>query len=472
LSAPWTILGFWNSIIGLALALVSKNPTKLVAPFLSDVDDDAPIRSRVAVAMAVRNEDAERVFARLIAVRQSLDLTGYGAQFDLHILSDTDNSEIAEQEEALFKSHRVALNGLGAARYRRRTDNAGFKAGNVWQFLEDHADGYEMFVPLDADSLMSGGAILKLVRIAEANPRLGIVQSLAVGAPAESAFGRMFQFGMRHGMRAFTLGSAWWQGDCGPFWGHNAVVRCQAFHRNCKLPKLGGRPPLGGEILSHDQLEAVMMRRAGYEVRVVPVESESFEENPVTVLDFIQREQRWCNGNMQYLRLLGMRGLERTSRFQLVQAIMMYLSAPAHDAENGWGAACRATARRRCAIWRNAQLYDRYGNRDIVLNAHGPGCGAASDDLPRWAVPWSQDWLEWPDSRCLWNGMAHRGEGVLAANTHGARAAWDFGGSSTLCGGLEPASAHRFDHSDTDGRSDGVAASWSVAGGAPVMCHP
>jgi len=155
------------------------------------------------------------------------------------------------------------------------------------------------------------------------------LQSLAVGAPANSVFGRLFQFGMRHGMRSFTLGSAWWQGDCGPFWGHNAVVRVAPFKAHCDLPKLGGKAPWGGPILSHDQIEAVLMRRAGYEVRVLPVEAESYEDNPVSILDFMTREQRWCNGNMQYWRLLGMPGLPAVSRFQLFQAILMYLSAPA-----------------------------------------------------------------------------------------------------------------------------------------------
>ncbi len=325
LSAPWTILGFWNSLLGLFLARRGGG----ALPFSEAMESNAPIRSRVAVAMAVRNEDPQRAIDRLLATRRSLDQTGQGHRVDLHIISDTNDADVAAAEERLFALHRDALDGLGVAGYRRRTSNEGYKAGNVWQFLHDQGSRYDLFVPLDADSLMSGEAIMDLVRIAEANPRIGIVQSLAVGAPAESPFGRIFQFGMRHGMRAFTLGSAWWQGDCGPFWGHNAVIRVAAFKAHCELPKLGGRPPLGGDILSHDQVEATLMRRGGYEVRVVPVECESFEENPVTILDFMTREQRWCNGNMQYWRLLGMKGLTPTSRFQLFQAIMMYLSAPA-----------------------------------------------------------------------------------------------------------------------------------------------
>ena len=163
-------------------------------------------------------------------------------------------------------------------------------------------------LPLDADSLMSGKTIVSLVRMMQAHPRLGILQSLVVGMPSTSAFARMFQFGMRHGMRSYTMGQAWWVGDCGPFWGHNAVVRIKPFIENCELPMLPGKPPLGGQVLSHDQVEATLMRRAGYEVRVLPVEDGSWEENPPTMLDFAQRDVRWCQGNMQYVKLLGTSG--------------------------------------------------------------------------------------------------------------------------------------------------------------------
>ena len=154
--------------------------------------------------------------------------------------------------------------------YRRRVRNTGFKAGNVHEFCETHGRDYDLMLPLDADSLMSGEAIVRLVRIMQAHPQLGILQSLVVGAPSTSAFARIFQFGMRHGMRAYTMGSAWWIGDCGPFWGHNALVRIAPFAEHCRLPVLPGGKPLGGHVLSHDQVEATLMRKAGYEVRVLP----------------------------------------------------------------------------------------------------------------------------------------------------------------------------------------------------------
>lgn len=326
LSAPWTVLSSWNAIIGLGLTLMYRDPTKVVAPFWSDSSGREPISSRCALLMTIRNEDPDRTFARLEAIRGSLDQTGQGQAFDVFVLSDTDNPAIAEREEQLFADKHRLLSGAGNAFYRRRSSRTGFKAGNVWDFVETRGSDYDLMIPLDADSLMSGSTILRMVTTMERHPEIGILQSLVVGAPTDSGFARIFQFGMRQGMRAFTLGSAWWQQDCGPFWGHNAMIRVDAFARHCKLPVLPGSAPLGGHLLSHDQIEAVLMRRGGYEVRVIPEETESWEENPVTILDYMQRDQRWCNGNMQYWRLLGMPGLKAVSRFQIAQAILMYIA--------------------------------------------------------------------------------------------------------------------------------------------------
>ena len=188
---------------------------------------------------------------------------------------------------------------------------------------------YTLMLPLDADSLMSGEQIVRLARMMQAHPKIGILQSLVVGMPSASAFARIFQFGMRHGMRSYTMGQAWWVGDCGPFWGHNALVRIKPFYEQCDLPILPGTPPLGGHVLSHDQVEATLMRRAGYEVRVLPEERGSWEENPPTMLEFARRDVRWCQGNMQYLKLLNLPGLYPMSRFQLVWAILMFIGIPA-----------------------------------------------------------------------------------------------------------------------------------------------
>ena len=182
---------------------------------------------------------------------------------------------------------------------------------------------------LDADSFMTADAVLRLVRIMQANPRLGILQGLIVGLPSTSAFARVFQFGMRLGMRSYTIGSAWWQGDCGPYWGHNAVLRLEPFIAHCELPVLSGDGTEDRHILSHDQIEAALMRAAGFEVRVLPEEDLGWEENPPTLIEFIRRDLRWCQGNMQYWRFLSLPGLKPVSRYQLVLAILMFIGSPA-----------------------------------------------------------------------------------------------------------------------------------------------
>ena len=323
---PWLSIGFWNAFIG---ALVLSRGERPGNPLALEADPGAPITTRTAIAMAIRNENPERSILRLSSILDDLEAAGVADRFDIHILSDTDDPAIAAREEEAVGRWRAAASHPAQIRYRRRATNEGYKAGNIEEFCRRVEAEYDFFLPLDADSYLSAATIVKLVRTMEAHPHLGILQTLAVGTPSTAFFTRVFQFGMRHGMRAYTAGSAWWTGDCGPYWGHNALIRMAPFAEHCSLPVLPGTGPLGGHVMSHDQVEAVLMRRAGYHVRVLVEEGESWEENPPTLPDFIRRELRWCQGNMQYFKLLGMPGLKPTSRMQLVLAILMYLGAPA-----------------------------------------------------------------------------------------------------------------------------------------------
>lgn len=325
---PWNVVGFWNAAIGLAVLRFRPDPVGHVTP-AARAPAAGALRSRVAILMPVRDEDPDRVLRHLESTVASLDATGEGGRFEVFLLSDTRESATAAAEEALFAAWRRRAPAPERLHYRRRAANTGHKTGNLWDWLERHGARFDLMLVLDADSVMSGAAILRLVRIMEAHPGIGILQQLIVGLPNFSPFARLFQFGMRHGMRAHATGSAWWQGDCGPYWGHNAVIRVAPFAAHCRLPVLPGGPPLGGRVLSHDQVEAVLMRRAGFEVRVLPEEEGSYEENPPTLSDFVKRDLRWCQGNWQYVHLVGRPGLHPMGRLQLLLAILMYVSGPA-----------------------------------------------------------------------------------------------------------------------------------------------
>lgn len=325
---PWTLMGFWNSVLGFVLLRFARDPVGLTCPPVRRVRGDEPLTARTAVAVCIRHEDPARVLRRVAAMLESLEAEGAADRFAVHILSDSTRPDVAAAEEAAFAALRAGHRGAAGLFYRRRVANTGFKAGNLREFVERVRGSYEYLIVLDADSLMTGAAMVRLVRAMQANPRLGILQTLVVGRPAESAFARIFQFGMRHGMRTHTTGMAWWQGSSGPYWGHNAIIRLEPFAAHCGLGPLPGRPPLGGPVLSHDQVEAAAMRAAGYEVWVIPEETGSWEENPPSLPDFIKRDLRWCQGNMQYLRLIGRPGLRPMGRFQLLNAMLMYFGAP------------------------------------------------------------------------------------------------------------------------------------------------
>jgi len=326
---PWTAVGFWNAVIGLAIMRTSSDPVRAVCPGAVDGDDEIPISGRTALLMCIRNEDAHAVYRNLDIMIGGLAERGMARHFHAFVLSDSSWGEVVDEEPRIFQDLAERWRGIVSVTYRRRAVNDGFKAGNIRDFCDRWGGEHDYALVLDADSLMAADTILRLVRTMEQRPEIGILQNLIVGAPTVSPFARVFQFGMRLGMQSYTLGSAWWQGDCGPYWGHNAIIRLRPFIEHCHLPQLPGGPPLGGWILSHDQVEAVLMRRAGLEVRVLAQEGGSWEENPPTLLEFIRRDLRWCQGNMQYWHLLGMPGLILVSRVQLALAMLMFVGSPA-----------------------------------------------------------------------------------------------------------------------------------------------
>jgi membrane glycosyltransferase len=326
---PWTVIGFWNAIIGFVIMRFAADPVSVVTPAAARLRDNDPIHASVAILVCIRNEPPARVIRNLRPMLEGLAASSYGGCFHLYVLSDSSPGARAEEEGASFAGLATEWRGRIAITYRRRAVNTGYKAGNLHDFCERWGAQHEFAVTLDADSFIPAHAILRMVRVMQASPEIGILQGLVVGMPSTSAFARTFQFGMRLGMRSYTIGSAWWQGDCGPHWGHNSVLRLGPFTQHCHIPPLPEGGVLGGHVLSHDQIEAVLMRRAGYEVRVLPEENLGWEENPPTLVEFIRRDLRWCQGNMQYWNFLFLPGLRPVSRYQLVFALLMFLGSPA-----------------------------------------------------------------------------------------------------------------------------------------------
>lgn len=329
ITLPWAVIGFWNAAIGFLIMRFCRDPAAAVNPLATSIRDDEPVIASTAILMCIRNESPEQIVRNLQPLIDGLAQARVVHLFHVYLLSDSSDPEIIEAEAACFDAFIAKSQGVIPVTYRRRAVNTAFKSGNIRDFCDRWGKNHEFAVTLDADSFMPAETVLRLVRIAQANPQLGILQTLVIGLPSVSVFARVFQFGMRLGMRSYTLGATWWQGDCGPYWGHNAIIRLGPFIAYCRMPMLPGNGPLSGHLLSHDQVEAALMRRAGFEVRVLPVDGISWEENPPTLMEFSRRDLRWCQGNMQYWKLLALPGLKPVSRFQLAFAIQMYLGSPA-----------------------------------------------------------------------------------------------------------------------------------------------
>ena len=329
LTLPWMVVGFWNAIIGLLLCQFFKDPTGVVLPSCMRVDHSAPLTCSTAILLCIRNESPARLIRNLQVMLDGLVNERIAAHFHVYVLSDTNVASIAAEEKVYFEALRTNWNQRIQITYRCRDNNAGYKAGNIADFCQRWGKDHDFALVLDADSFMASSAIARLVRMMQANPHLGILQGLVIGLPSSSGFTRLFQYGMRLGMRSYTMGSAWWQADCGPYWGHNALIRLAPFMAHCDLPTIQNRTGEVKTILSHDLLEAILMRRAGYEVRVYPSEDASWEENPPTLTEYIRRDLRWCEGNLQYIQLLTLPNLQPVNRLQLILAIGMFLGSPA-----------------------------------------------------------------------------------------------------------------------------------------------
>lgn len=334
----WIVMPFWTAVIGFALTVWSRDPLTLGPrwPWRGEGTLRRPVPAdammlhalpRTAVAVPVYNEDPTLVAARVDAMLRSLRrLTHGGPSVHVHLLSDTHDDGIADREASEWVELQ-ARHPEVPIHYRRRERNEGRKAGNVGEFCRRCADDYDLVVVLDADSLMTGEAILTLVRLMQANPDVGLIQTVPLPVLQRSLFGRLIQFAGRLYGPVLAAGQAFWYGDTANYWGHNAIMRLRPFLEHAELPVLAGRPPLGGEILSHDFVEAAFLRRAGWRVVLVSDLPGSWEEVPPNVEDYARRDRRWSQGSLQHLRLLTERGLYPLSRVHLVLGAMGYVSS-------------------------------------------------------------------------------------------------------------------------------------------------
>jgi membrane glycosyltransferase len=316
----WIALAFTSGLLGFLAVLFRRRRMQ--------GNPDAPLTTRTAIVMPVYNEQTSRTFAAVQAIRESVDATGAGAAFDYFILSDSTNPDAWIAEERAFLALRADLGPDHRTYYRHREKNHHRKAGNIADFVTRWGGSYEQMLVLDADSLMTGDCIVTLAKAMEADPKAGIIQSLPILLNRNTLFARLQQFAAQVAGPVIATGLAIWSGRDGNYWGHNAVIRTRAFAAHCGLPDLKGSPPFGGHVLSHDFVEAALIRRAGWSVTMLPLLEGSYEESPPSLIDLSVRDRRWCQGNLQHSRVIGTRGLRLATRQHFATGIMGYVASP------------------------------------------------------------------------------------------------------------------------------------------------
>lgn len=321
----WISIGFWTAMAGFVLLLRRSDRFAITTARPTDRPERQGVRT--AVVYPVFGEDMDRVAAGIEAVHNSLQRVGGLPDFDFFILSDTRDPEAWAEEESAWAALRDRLGGTGRVFYRRRRVNTKKKSGNIADFCRRFGACYTYMLVMDADSVMSGRTITRMVSVMERNRRVGMLQSVPGVVGRDTPLARVQQFSSRLYGPMFAAGFHFWLLGDAQFWGHNALIRLRPFMRHCALPRLPGKPPLGGDIVSHDFVESTLMRRAGWSVWMAYDLDGSYEETPSNLLDELARDRRWCMGNMQHLRLVFSSGLFPVHRFLFLNGVMAYGSA-------------------------------------------------------------------------------------------------------------------------------------------------
>jgi membrane glycosyltransferase len=321
----WISFSFWSNVAGFCMLWRGRHVCHLAEA--AQQLADRPLHSRTAVVMPICNEDVSHCCAAIEAAYRSLGKSDELDHFDFFLLSDTADAERQVEEEIAWAKSCGEVNGFGRIFYRHRRINIKRKSGNIADFLRRWSANYDFMVVLDADSVMSGESLLQLARLMEHYPKIGIIQTTPSIVNGQSMFARAQQFASRCYGTLFSTSLGFWQLGETYYWGHNAILRVAPFVKNCGLARLPGAPPLGGEIMSHDFVEAALIGRAGWEVWLALGLSGSYEESPPSVLDELKRDRRWCQGNLQHLRLWLSEGIKGGHRAILLMGVMAYASA-------------------------------------------------------------------------------------------------------------------------------------------------
>ncbi|MGD9765515.1 MAG: glucans biosynthesis glucosyltransferase MdoH [Candidatus Binatia bacterium] len=321
----WISIGFWTAVMGFFTLM--RRRRRFAITNLPPVPEPFRPGGRTAIAMPICEEPVHRVFAGLRAMHDSLAQTGALEHFDFFVLSDSANPDTAVAEEAAWAAWCQEVGGFGRIFYRRRRVRIRRKSGNVADFCRRWGSQYRYMIMLDADSIMAGHTLVRLVHLMESRSDVGMIQTAPTAVNRRSLFARVQQFSSRVHGPMFAAGLHFWQLGDGQYWGHNTIIRIAPFMQHCALPKLPGKPPLGGEILSHDFVEAALMGRAGWTIWLAYDLEGSYEEVPSTLLEEMKRDRRWCQGNLQHLRLLFTEGLFGAHRALFVNGVLSYVSA-------------------------------------------------------------------------------------------------------------------------------------------------
>ncbi len=318
-------LGFMQAGFGFVTLLLHRDTYEITATLPAGELQVSQLPA-TALLIPIYNEDVSRVYEGLRAMFLALAGAGVLGRFDFFILSDSTDPNKWIEEEVGWIDLCKQLKGFGRIFYRKRHIPLNRKSGNISDFCRRWGKRYRYMVVLDADSLMDPKTLIRMVQLMEANPQTGILQTAPQPIQAQTPFARMLQFAGHCYGPIFQAGLNYWQAGNGNFWGHNAIIRTAPFIEHCALPAMPGSKH--SRFMSHDYVEAALMRKANYQVWLAYTLGGSFENLPPTMIDCAKRDRRWCRGNFQHSWLLMAKGLLPINRLHLTLGILSYVCSP------------------------------------------------------------------------------------------------------------------------------------------------
>ena len=303
----WIAPSFWTTLFGFAVILRGGDPFAITRTPRALGGRPPPARAH-GIVMPVFNEDPERVMAGVAATMSSLEDRGVLA--GLRPLHPQRHQRPESGSRRSWPSTRLRGLARDPARlfYRKRREQHRPQGRQHRRFLRALGRPLPLHDRARRRQRDERRHARHMVAADGARSRRRHHPDPAdAGQPARRC-SRAHPAVRSRRLRADVRARAcnWWQAGDGNYWGHNAIIRIRAFVEHC-------RPAgLSGQAAARRRDPQPRLRRGGAHaprrlegVAAPATSTAATRRRPPTLIDYAARDRRWCQGNLQHIRLIG-----------------------------------------------------------------------------------------------------------------------------------------------------------------------